>query len=429
MPISFFFILLSFSQIETNAVYESYINQYKYLAIQEMQRTGIPASIKLSQALLESNAGRSVLAKKANNHFGIKCGGSWNGETFYRNDDDFEKGKLIPSCFRKFSHVEESFIAHSEFLMDPKKVKRYGFLFDYSSTEYKKWARGLKKAGYATNSKYADLLIDIIERYRLYELDQKKYNKQKHKKTPAVVEQGKTVEKVKKVEKPKPEKVTTHTSTKRIQVENDVDFILAKPGERVSEISKKYGIPEKKLYLYNEHLAETRGKINEDSRIYLKQKRNNYRGKQRVHRVKKEDSMYDISQNYGIKLKSLYKKNKMNEKTQPAIGEHIYIRGKRPKGDVVKIRRKTFERENSNNNPSPNSPQIDASDQDNSNTQDQLKGNHSDPIELGVKYYIVKKGDTLYNISKRFDLSTSQLQEMNGLIDNVIFVGQKIRVE
>jgi LysM repeat protein len=430
MQLGALFIFLSFFTIETNAVYESYIHQYKYLAIQEMQRTGIPASIKLSQALLESNAGRSELARKANNHFGIKCGVSWQGDTFYRNDDDFEKGKLIPSCFRKFSHVEESYIAHSEFLMDPKKEKRYGFLFDYSSTEYKKWAKGLKKSGYATNSKYADLLIDIIERYRLYELDKEKHVRQKDTNKQAIAKHEKKTKKPIIDETPATVVVKENSLGNPIQIENDVEFIWVKAGDKVSEIAKKNHIPAKKLYTYNELLAETRGKIQKDERVYLKQKRNNFRGTQRIHRIQPGETMYDISQMYGLKLMSLYKKNRMVDKAQPANGEHIYIRGKRPKGDIVKIRRTTEEsqpqEDSTHNSTIPNNSTIILSEK---NSQDTLERDQPESIEFSPLYYVVEKGDTLYNISKRFNISAAQLREMNRLEDNVIFVGQKLRVE
>lgn len=123
----------------------NYIESYKHIAVTEMEKTGIPASIKLAQGLLESGAGKSTLAQKANNHFGIKCGGHWEGKTFYREDDDRDKnGKLIKSCFRQFDSPGQSYRAHSDFLT---KQKRYAFLFDYGNTDYTSWAKGLKKQG------------------------------------------------------------------------------------------------------------------------------------------------------------------------------------------------------------------------------------------------------------------------------------------
>ncbi len=148
---------------------ESYIDQFKYLAVSEMQRTGIPASIKLAQGLMESASGRSELAVNANNHFGIKCKSDWNGETYSYKDDDFaNNGELLFSCFRKYSSPEYSYLDHSNFL---KNRSRYKALFEFSITDYKSWARGLKNCGYATDPTYAEKIIETIEKYDLNNLD------------------------------------------------------------------------------------------------------------------------------------------------------------------------------------------------------------------------------------------------------------------
>lgn len=149
-----------------------YIYAHKDIAIEEMHRTGIPASIKLAQGLLESNIGQSPLSKIGNNHFGIKCGNSWEGKEIYKEDDDYgANNQLTKSCFRVFESAHESYIAHSEFLLNPRKSYRYGFLFSIPSHDYISWAKGLKKAGYATDPKYADKLISRIEDYALYQFD------------------------------------------------------------------------------------------------------------------------------------------------------------------------------------------------------------------------------------------------------------------
>lgn len=149
----------------------NYIALYKNIAIAEMHKTGIPASIKLAQGMLESASGRSTLATEANNHFGIKCGGSWEGGTYYREDDDHDaNGKLIKSCFRSFNDPTESYFAHSSFLVDQS---RYAFLFEYTRDDYVSWAKGLRKAGYATDKAYPDKLINLIEKYELYRYDLK----------------------------------------------------------------------------------------------------------------------------------------------------------------------------------------------------------------------------------------------------------------
>lgn len=140
---------------------EEYIAMYKKIARKEMKKHGIPASITLAQGILESGSGNSELARKARNHFGIKCTADWNGKTYHVDDDKPNE------CFRRYKHVETSFHDHSEFL----KRKRYSSLFDLDRDDYEGWAKGLKKAGYATNPKYPQLLINLIEKHKLYKYD------------------------------------------------------------------------------------------------------------------------------------------------------------------------------------------------------------------------------------------------------------------
>jgi len=152
-----------------------YVNTYKEIAASEMLRTGIPASIKLAQGMLESSYGQSELAVKSHNHFGIKCHSAWTGERYYKYDDEFcEEGKKKESCFRVYSEPQESFYDHSEIL----KAKRYAFLYEYDSKDYVSWANGLLKAGYATDPQYANKLIRMIEKHELNMLDQSNTNYQ-----------------------------------------------------------------------------------------------------------------------------------------------------------------------------------------------------------------------------------------------------------
>ncbi len=147
----------------------SYIDEYKYLAIDEMVKSGIPASITIAQAIVESNAGASALARQTNNHFGIKCKDYWEGNTYYHKDDDKdEQGNLIPSCFRKYDSVEDSYKDHSDFLMN---TDHYKPLFTYDKTDYESWAMGLEICGYASQAGYGDQLIKTIKLYNLHELD------------------------------------------------------------------------------------------------------------------------------------------------------------------------------------------------------------------------------------------------------------------
>ena len=258
----------------------NYISKYKEIAISEMHRTGIPASIKMAQALLESGSGQSSLAKHANNHFGIKCGGKWNGGEFYREDDDYNsKGKLIKSCFRKFDSDYESFIAHSDFLQNQK---RYNFLFEYTSSDYESWAYGLKKAGYATDKKYPKKLIDIIIKYRLYELDQ-----------------GLT----------HPEYAQNET----VDNQNQKDKLI------ISESNKKSHIPVDKPV--DSVIASHR--VNQDATY---------------HTVLNGQSIAEISMLYDIDENNIRIRNRLPKDAEPLVGEKIFLRKKisllkRPKFD------------------------------------------------------------------------------------------------
>lgn len=199
----------------------SYIEQYKDVAIREMNLYGIPASIKLAQALLESGNGNSYLAREANNHFGIKCGGVWKGKSVRRADDNPN------DCFRVYDNPEQSFKDHSQFLLR----KRYEKLFTLNRNDYKGWARGLKDAGYATNPRYPELLVDLIERYELYKYDRGE----------TYVEKGRREEKVEKVIETK---IETEPITKPEQIKSPVAMVIheVKPAQTLYSISRQYNV-------------------------------------------------------------------------------------------------------------------------------------------------------------------------------------------
>lgn len=204
----------------TESPQASFIKRYKDIAIQEMERTGIPASIKIAQALLESGAGKSDLARKANNHFGIKCGGDWTGKTYYKEDDDRDaRGKIIPSCFRKYNKAEESWVAHSEFL---RGRYRYQALFQLDSKDYKAWAHGLRQAGYATNPNYANDLIRVVETYQLYQYDEVRVN------VPQIV-----------VNLPETNKEKPVSASAEITIFNDARITFALGDETLEDIAKR----------------------------------------------------------------------------------------------------------------------------------------------------------------------------------------------
>ena len=282
-----------------NSRYQAYIDQYKDIAIEEMLRYGIPASITLAQGLLESGAGQSELARKGNNHFGIKCHG-WSGRSVYHDDD--ERGE----CFRAYSNARESFEDHSKFL---KSGSRYRSLFSLDHTDYKGWARGLKAAGYATNPVYAQSLIDIIEVYDLHQYDYaKNYDKfiDKH--------SGITDER-------KENGTTLHP----ISIFNNNYYLRARKGDTFKSIGDEVGISYRKLAKYNER--DKKDALQEGEIIYLKKKRSSApkQFRNRPHVVKAGDSMYSIAQQYGIRLKSLYKKNHLEPDYQIRVGDKLRV--------------------------------------------------------------------------------------------------------
>lgn len=213
---------------------ETYIDRFKYIAIAEMDKNGIPASITLAQGLLESGNGNSDLAIKANNHFGIKCNGEWNGKKIYKDDD--EKNE----CFRVYGSAEQSFVDHSEFL----KRKRYAALFDLKKDDYKGWAKGLKEAGYATNPKYPDLLINLIERYQLYRFDRKEDRADRVKREDRVMAEIAT-------EKPQ--------ETEKAKMKSPVGMKIyeVKEGDTLYSIAKTFGLSVADLKTLNSLQSDT----------------------------------------------------------------------------------------------------------------------------------------------------------------------------
>lgn len=328
--ISMVLMFQSFS-LFSNEIAADYINRYKDIAIQEMNRTGIPASIKLGQAILESNMGRSELARIANNHFGIKCGSSWIGDTYYLKDDDRDRsGRLVKSCFRTFDNVTESYMAHSEFLLGSKSG-RYDFLFSYNIDDYKSWAYGLRKAGYATDVKYPQKLINVIQKYGLDKYD-KYYNNEID-----LLVYSNTEGPKENLDRLKDNKRVTadNTYTVRsydIESINRVSFARAHGGESLQELADALGLNVDELMEINENHGYSNILLDAGEPIYIDSKKRSYNGREEYHIVQEGEDMYHLSQKYGIKLHNLYAKNKMPKGSQPLIGEKIYLKESAPKG-------------------------------------------------------------------------------------------------
>ena len=271
-----------------NKQYEDYIKKYRELAVEEMKKYHIPASITLAQGLLESGAGQSTLARKSNNHFGIKCGSDWRGKTVSHDDD--ARGE----CFRAYKHPKESYEDHSKFLAGRS---RYASLFKLKITDYKGWARGLKKAGYATNPRYADQLIGIIELYELHKYDEKNYLKW----------------------------IKKNPNPHQTYIANDLLYIVVRAGDSWKSISKEFDISQKKLRKYNDLYKGFALQVGDI--LYLEKKNRKADKEHIVHVLRAGESMYSISQKYGIRLKNLYKMNKMDaDDPAPEVGTILRLR-------------------------------------------------------------------------------------------------------
>lgn len=455
----------------------AYINRYKDIAVREMDRAGIPASIKLAQGILESNAGQSVLARRANNHFGIKCGANWEGGTVYREDDDYDaNGKLIKSCFRSYKNSEASYIAHSEFLRDPRKAFRYGFLFRLDPRDYRRWAHGLKQAGYATSPTYPEKLITIIERYELFRYDD-----------------------ASSVDIDAPADIVASG----ILDNNDVRYVVANDGETLEDIASRVDVSVRNLINYNEQLTDAQQNVDQGEWVYLQPKRNSYRGRDRYHTVVEGETLFDISQKYGVKLKKLFKRNRLSSGQEPAVGERIKLRGGKVK-ERPKLKREVeeepepivddaptlpngeidFEEAPVDNDPvtepaptpvPPANPVIVQPEAPAGGDQPEVPIIIIDPNSApapppstepttppspepappsnpqpspvitpgqppaptppppstgdGPVYHTVVAGETLYGISRRYNTTVDQLKALNGLITNTIQAGMQLRVQ
>lgn len=284
---------------ERRTTRKEYIETYKDDAIREMQRSGVPASITLAQGILESGDGNSPLAVYGKNHFGIKCHTGWKGKTMHLDDD--EKNE----CFRKYKDVYESYRDHSNFL---SSRSRYDFLFDLKITDYKGWAKGLKKAGYATNPKYANLLIQLIEDHELYQYDS-------YAKVPP-----------RKIKKTRTSTTLATTGiTRIIKLHNNIKYIKVKEGDTYQQITRDYNMNLWQILKYND--LNKSDVLKAGDIIYLQPKKS--KAAEEFHIVKEGETMRDISQFYGVKLKKLYKKNNLIVGTQPNVGDKIHLKNKK----------------------------------------------------------------------------------------------------
>lgn len=390
----------------------SFVDRYKEIAIDEMYRSGIPASIKLAQAILESDVGRSDLATEANNFFGMKCGGEWLGGTFYKKDDDRDRrGRLVPSCFRTYTNPEASFVAHSEFLLDERKEYRYGWLFELDPHDYKSWAWGLKESGYATNPKYAILLIKLIEEYALNTFD--------------YFEPRSLLASAESAPPPPPKPTYKHTlldrrsiqTTKYHRIPSDVasidgivsnngkQMVYARRGDTPEMIAARYNKSIHVIVEFNEKVKSGQT-LKHAERVYFERKRRSYKGDRKNHVVQPGETMYEIAQQYGIRLEKLYVRNRMYPGSEPAAGETVVLKG------MIKNK---------------NKPRLRAT--QSRNYAFRADGNHTSGKDVQTRKHIVATGDTLYGIANRYRVTVDLLRQKNHLDGSLIVPGQVLVVD
>jgi LysM repeat protein len=317
----------------------TYINQFRDLAIEEMQRSGVPASIILAQGILETEAGRSELVLRSNNHFGIKCKTTWNGEKVYHDDDARQE------CFRKYASAEDSYIDHSNYL---KNTPRYASLFKLDPTDYKGWSYGLKSAGYATNPKYPQILIKYIEQYNLNDYTLIAMGRKSRPDDMTATQPSASPEAKGTKTSPFLDNISISTTTSPASAEppvassekavtavypenefkiNNTRVVYVKAGTSLLSVAEKYDVRYSFLLDFNE-IKEGTGDLQKDQLIYLQRKRK--QGQKEYHIVQEGEDLYTISQEEGLRLESLLNYNQLSMNMNPAPGEKLYLQQQGP---------------------------------------------------------------------------------------------------
>ena len=393
---------LSFTALKAqNAAVIQYINTYKFLAIREMQRTGVPASIKLAQGILETQAGGSDLVKRSNNHFGIKCKTGWSGNKVYHDDD--ERGE----CFRAYATAEDSYRDHSDFL---KRSQRYAFLFRLDPEDYKNWAKGLKKAGYATNPKYTQQLVKFIETYdlQLYTLIALGKRKMEDEQ-PMYAANSNTMPVV-------PAEMTaevSETPVKALRLRypeeafriNDTRVVVALAGTPLLSIAEQFGVKYRHLLDFNE-LSEADDIVRKDQLVFLQRKRR--QGSNPFHLVTKGETLYDIAQEEAIRLDNLLAYNQLRGSEIPVAGQKLYLQ------------KDAAERAAANAVNNMSGTEI-------AKAEQPLLPAVYTPAASSVKH-VVQHKETLFSIARKYGVEVEQVRSWNRLQNDAIRSGQELLI-
>ena len=377
-------LLFSFTCFAASAQHmtpEEYVQKYKDLAVEEMKRMGVPAAITLAQGLLETENGNSDLLKESNNHFGIKCKSTWTSEVVYHDDD--ARGE----CFRKYKSAEDSYRDHSNFL---RGNDRYAFLFNLDPSDYKAWAYGLRKAGYATNPKYPQILIKAIQDYNLEQYTDEALNQVPHFDAAQYADDTQNDSATDVVQKdPVPGEPINLTI-------NGSKALLVSKGTSLLAIATEHNINLEKLLSIND--LNNDGLLQKDQYIFLEKKQK--QGQQDFCISQANETLYDISQKYGVILENLYAYNHLTANDYLVAGTKVYLK---PQMDFQQI---------ATANDHPQIVQVKNYDQSsespNSNT------------------YTVHPHESLYGISKKYGVSVDDLRRWNHLTSNNLQIGQQL---
>ena len=418
--LSFFF---KFSHGQSPDEIVAYITRYKDLAIAEMKRTGVPAAITLAQGIHETEAGTSVLVRKSNNHFGIKCKDEWRGESVSHDDD--ARGE----CFRKYAAPEDSYRDHSDFL---RNRPNYASLFTLDPTDYQSWAFGLKKAGYATNPKYAQVLIKLIQDYNLEDYTLIAMGKMKEQdglaknnevipdKSPSVVlVKNNDSEKEKRTEPVVTEnKVVQETRPSVTQVSypsgefkiNDTRVVYVKKGTSYLTIAQQYEIPLARLFEFND--LKPQEVTDNDELIFIQRKRKT--GEHEFHTVQPGETMNDIAQSEALRLESLLDYNNMTANMQPAVGETLNLHTKSSGTPKLVSKNSIVEKSN------PVASDVVINNDATGKKEVHQKNNFI--------FHTVQAKETVYSIAKKYNVSADDLISWNQLQDTDLKIGQSLKI-
>jgi LysM repeat protein len=413
--IIFFFLFISattkiLAQKEVDVL--AYIATYKDIAMKEMQRTGVPAAIKLAQGIHETEAGKSDLVLKSKNHFGIKCKANWNGEKVFHDDDS--RGE----CFRSYEKPEQSYMDHSDFL---RNSPRYAFLFDLDPTDYEGWAYGLRKAGYATNIKYSQILINLIHTYKLQDYSLIAIGRMKE--SDHMLASGRSLipNLAPVVETAAiaagPEAVARVSYPVGIFNINNTKVVFAEANTPWLVLAEQYDIPLSRLLDFND-LEKDDDLLLKPQLIYLQRKRKV--GSAEFHLMKAGEDLYDICQVEGIRFESLLELNHLNGNLQPATGEKLNLQ-------YAAATAPRLVSEQKNKLAITKAPEKGVYRMSNTGTPEQLNSNVSN-VAAASEYdtHLVSTRETLYSISKKYGIEPEKIMKWNGLVSMNLKTGQSL---